>query len=260
MNRLACSVLQIGALLLATACAPSTNPDNGVAPPLVADTVLYVGARVPVYSLMLASGGVPYSPAPTTHARIIAGTRIDLADDTVSALYYPGAIVVQVSDDVAKWVRTFRIGVVWDLRRAWQFSSLCRTAEGVAPYDYTNTLSSFVTTQPTTLAGYPRWGADDRPSVAATVTGTWTDSVFHFYLHSDNHVRPDTAVVHTASVVNTLVSDSSITVRYTLANGASAAIPGGPVSWASAGVVFSGAGPPIPCRANLDALTSPPAQ
>lgn len=260
MNRLTCSVLQIGALLIVAACSPSTSPDKGVAPPVVADTVLYVGDRVPVFSLMLASGGGPYTPAPTTHARIIAGTRsIDLAGDTVSAPYSPGSIVVQVSDDVAKWVRTFRIGVVWDLRRAWQFSATCRTADA-GGYDITNTLSTFVTTQPAVLAGHSRWVAD-RPSISATATGTWTDTVFHFYLHSDNHVRPDTAVVRTGSIVNTIQSDSSMDLRYTLANGASATLQGGPSRWQNSGAVFSGAGAPVPCfRANLDALTSPPAQ
>ena len=49
-------------------------------------------------------------------------------------------------------------------------------------------------------------------------------------------------------------------VRYTLANGASATLPGGPSRWENSGAVFSGAGVQMPCRANLDALTSPPAE
>ena len=195
MNRLTFSVLQIGALLLVDACSPSTSPDKGPAAPLVDDTVLYVGARVPVYSLMSASGGAAYTPAPTTHVQIIGRTSsIELTDDSVSAPFSPGAVVLRVSDDVAKWVRTFRVGFVWDLPRIWQFSSTCRTA-WTSAVDYTNTLSTFVTTQPAALAGHPRWGADNRPSISAIATGTGTDTVFHFYLHSDNHVRPDTAVV-----------------------------------------------------------------
>jgi hypothetical protein len=252
--------LQIGALLLVGACSPSMSPDKGPAAPLVADTVLYVGARAPVYSLMSASGGGAYTPAPTTHVQIFGRTSSsELTHDTVSAPYSPGAVVLRVTDDVAKWVRTFRVGFVWDLPRTWQFSSLCRTAETGA-VDYTNTLSTFVTTQPAALAGHPRWAADNRPSISAVATGTWTDSVFHFYLHSDNHVRPDTAVVRAGSIVNTIQSDSSMNVRYTLANGASATLPGGPSRWENGGAVFSGAGVQLRCRANLDALTSTPGE
>ena len=248
-----CRLLGVGALVLVAACSPSTRPDNSVPPPRVADTALFVGARVPLYSLVSATGGLPYSPAATTHARVVAGNAnaIELTGDSVFAVS-PGAILVEIRDDAAKWARTFRIGSVYDIRRAWHFGSLCRSSD-VSVNDYSNTLTYFVSTEPATATG-PSWDLGDRPSASATVRGTRTDSVFHFYLHPDNHIRPDTAV-YSESVISTIGVDSSTDIQFSWPNaGETTLARTGATEWSTDAVTICGDGAIAVNWARLDAL------
>jgi hypothetical protein len=261
MKRILCALASVGALNVMTACGPSTTPpDSSAVPPRAADTVLYVGTAVPLYSLLLTSSGIPYSPTATTRGRIVAGTSdaIRLTGDSVFALN-PGAILVEVRDDAAKWVTRFRIGSVYDIRRRWHFESLCRT-DSPNPFDYTNSLTEFTSTGPATIIGpsvdgYPQWtGAT--PSATATLSGISTDSVFHFYLHSDNYVRPDTAVKR-AVVTSTISVDSSSDIQYTSPTGVAIMHVDGLMSWSSDRApicIGSSTGSRIAFRARLDAL------
>lgn len=265
MNRLFCTVGSVIASLLITACEPSTTrpPKTTVTAPHAADTVVYVGTRIPWSSLMRTDSGQAYSSKPTTRARIVDGTSnaIQLAGDSVFAVN-PGVIVIEVRDDAAGWVTTFRIGSVYDLRRQWHFESLCRT-EDRSTSDYTNTLTDFSSTGAATilnassLDGRPHWSADGRPIVAAVVAGLSTDSVFHFYVHAPNHVYPDTTVI-TTSVVSFITADSSTNVQYTSPNGHTGTLRlAGVMSWSaqSAPICSSRAtGSLFAFRARLDAL------